>query len=257
MSSNDQCMFCFSLSPFTNKFLTDLCLFDEMINRFEIGNSSMVLDVLQDTNAIIGGLLVIAMLSSFPLVPDNFDIFVPQEGFARVFAHLLQHDYIPQEDQIVTEHDFGSRTNSRVMILSKREFRIHLTETTTRLPILAILDSHSTLVMNYIAWYGIVSFYPRLTTRGRGVIQRTGPRSQAAIEDYRGHGYYLENQSADPTHYCVAEIRSSFDEDVLFISFLVGDPILFDIKREIIWRLKGRCCDSHHCRGFYMNLGLR
>jgi hypothetical protein len=130
---------------------------------------------------------------------------------------------------------------------------------------------HSTPVMNFIAYFGIVSLYGDLTSRGVGWVNRY-PKSADGknlwyhknddtwLEKYKGRGYKLWTGSDIPgatpgghqcgvDEACTTTVRNLFDNGVVvtrFEKFQSADPntLLRSLEPSFVWRLRNRNCKA-------------
>ena len=122
------------------------------------------------TGAMISGSMALAVLFGGEFVPQDLDIYVNNRGMARILIFLTNHGY-----QIVTlqpGHALEKKyPASKIILTLKRDNgeKIDVIGTTNRV-LTTITDFHSTVVMNYISSYSIVSLYPEWTMRKNGLV---------------------------------------------------------------------------------------
>ncbi|KAH6876481.1 hypothetical protein BKA70DRAFT_1128323 [Coprinopsis sp. MPI-PUGE-AT-0042] len=148
---------------------------------------------------------------------------------------------------------------------------VHEITLSTRSALVPIIAFHSTPVMNFVAYFGIVSLYGKLTSRGVGWINRY-PKSadgkdlwyhkndNAWLEKYKKRGYSLWTGSDIPgatpgghrcglDEACMLTVRNLFDDGVVvtkFESYKSEDPItlLKTLEPSLVWRLRNRNCKA-------------
>lgn len=115
-----------------------------------------------------------------------------------------------------------------------------------------IFEFHSTVVMNYIAWYGVVCLYPGLTLKRRGLINHhvLPSRVAACIEKYRSRGFDLQPSlgiwNSTRAHICEEDPncpnsrRHILSPSVFFVTFREGFS-LEDFEDDIEWKLRINC----------------
>ncbi|KAH6883624.1 hypothetical protein BKA70DRAFT_1125865 [Coprinopsis sp. MPI-PUGE-AT-0042] len=141
-----------------------------------------------------------------------------------------------------------------------------------RSALVPIVAFHSTPVMNFIAYFGIVSLYGNLTSRGVGWINRY-PKSADGrhlwyhknddvwLEKYEKRGYTLWTGSDIPgatpgghrcglDEACTLTLRNLFDDGVIvtkFEDYQSEDPItlLKTLEPSFVWQLRNRNCKAH------------
>jgi hypothetical protein len=84
--------------------------------------------------------------------------------------------------------------------------KIDLVATTEQHVVHAVTQFHSTCVMNYIAYYGIVCLYPEWTMRKTAFV-KAELMDEAVIYKYRGRGFAMMKASSEmpehePMHKC-------------------------------------------------------
>ncbi|KAF8180871.1 hypothetical protein BJ912DRAFT_855031, partial [Pholiota molesta] len=119
--------------------------------------------------------------------------------------------------------------------------------------LLPIVHFHSTVVMNYIASYGLVCLYPELTLGRRGVVnhQNIPHRVANSIQKYRERGFDIQTGlnawDATREHECGVDAtcpttpRRLLDGSALFIAFEPGDMGLGHYEDDVRWRLRVDC----------------
>ncbi|KAH6890746.1 hypothetical protein BKA70DRAFT_1234458 [Coprinopsis sp. MPI-PUGE-AT-0042] len=149
---------------------------------------------------------------------------------------------------------------------------INVIVSSTRSALVPIVAFHSTPVMNFIAYFGIVSLYGNLTSRGVGWINRY-PKSADGkhlwyhkkdsiwLEKYQQRGYTLWTGSDIPEvspeghrcgvdEVCTLTVRNLFDNGVVverFQQYQSEDPVtlLRTLEPSFVWRLRNRNCKAN------------
>ncbi|KAH6905913.1 hypothetical protein BKA70DRAFT_1056271, partial [Coprinopsis sp. MPI-PUGE-AT-0042] len=131
----------------------------------------------------------------------------------------------------------------------KQLINVMITNTLSPLP--AIACFHSTVVMSFIAYYGVVSLYPDLVRRQTGWINRADPatrRDVPWIDKYNQRGYHIlgdsrlmEKHECRTSPSCTQTIRNLFDQGVTVAKFreyrYIGDmTLLKSTERVFIWK---------------------
>ena len=162
---------------------------------FHFVDVTSIRSVMAQTGAVISGSAALAMLQPHMNEPSDVDFYVPPRGLAQLLKFVQAHGYelaIPPPGE---EH-YPSRivlklvhpvSASRVDIVVPTE---GVVEEVTRF--------HSTMVMNYITHYGVVSLYPSLTMSRVGVAVKNGREESSCIQKYRDRGYTIVNDSSTP-----------------------------------------------------------
>jgi len=127
---------------------------------------------LATTGAIISGSAALALLHPESFFPNDLDFYVSRGGYASLLSFVQDYGYVVEADDAA--HIAYERDTLLVLKL------VHL-ESGREINIVTVLEGHavngitqfhSTLVMNYIGWYGIVSLYPDWTLAKKGLIVR-------------------------------------------------------------------------------------
>ena len=164
--------------------------------------------VMITTGAVISGSVALAVLLGGEFVAQDLDIYVVAEHMGTVLVFLEEQGYkviIPSPNAKKN----GCPTSTVTLTLKNNAGeKIDLTATTERHIVYTITKFHSTCVMNYVAYYGIVCLYPAWTMCGTALL-RGEPTDQQAIEKYRGRGFAMKTDASEmpgyePNHKCAA-----------------------------------------------------
>jgi hypothetical protein len=171
------------------------------LNHFKL-DWKLMRAVMLTTGAVISGSAALAVLHAGEFVPQDLDIYVTSKNMATVLVFLLEQRYSIQ----IPAHNYDY-TQSTVNVTLKNDAgdKIDLIATTEPHVVHAIAQFHSTCVMNYISYCGIVCMYPGWTMRKKGLVKAS--TKQSVIDKYRGRGFTMEFASEElpgykPTHVC-------------------------------------------------------
>ena len=208
--------------------------------RFHFANVNSVRNTMAQSGAIISGSAALAILRP-QQKPNDIDFYVPPRGLAQLLKFVLVHRYeltvpvpgeggYPQRIVLKLMHPISA---SRIDIIVPTK---NVVEEVTKF--------HSTVVMNYITSYGLVSLYPSWTMSGVGTIAKKGAEASGCIQKYRNRGYTIVNDPSvlpmggDGQFLGPQAKRSTFDDETLFIPFDDVAPKLPTFEaREISWTL--------------------
>ena len=164
----------------------------------------------------------LSVLLGGEFVPHNLDIYVNAKGFSAMLVFLMNHEY--QVEKLQPHHALEKKyPKSKTILTLKRDGeRIDLIGTTEEHVLTAVTQFHSTAVMNYITFYGIVCLYPEWTMR-RNVPCKI-------LDKYRGRGFKMAHTSSELAKYdinhncgkhicCPRTIRNLQDGLNLFVPF--------------------------------------
>jgi len=169
----------------------------QILKRFNI-DWNVMRAVMVTTGAVISGSVALAVLQAGEFVPQDLDIYVTSTNLAVLLIFLNEQGYSLQITTPKTTRNSYSRSTVTLTLKNDGGERIDV--------IHAITQFHSTCVMNYIAYYGIICLYPEWTMRKVGLVTNEAT-DQQAIDKYRGRGFTMVYRSEDlpgyePTHKC-------------------------------------------------------
>jgi len=206
--------------------------FEKLLQPFQFESASSFLDLLLSSGAVISGSAALALALPGMFVPRDLDIYVPSYGAAMVIVYLENHNY--KLDPVYTpgagQYDNGAvvfrmfhlgpgpPAEVNVIIFRETHFVGH------------IAGFHSTIVMNYISWYGLVCLYPEWTQKKKGLIVVDTIISKASFKKYEKRGFTLFRDNRPLTdnmdaHFCTIGSacpeteRCLHDEDCGFVPF--------------------------------------
>ena len=177
--------------------------FKKTLARYQIDWSALRA-IMVATGAVISGSTALAVLLRGEFVPQDLDIYVNAKGFTAVLAFLVNHGYrvVISESRPHYAHK-KKYPNSKYVLTLKSDGegeKIDLIGTTEEHVLATITQFHSTSVMNYIAFYGIVCLYPEWTMRKNGLVARRNV-SYKILDKYRQRGFKIAYTSAELSKY--------------------------------------------------------
>jgi hypothetical protein len=126
---------------------------------------------------------------------------------------------------------------------------VNLIETRSSAPT-AVFMFHSTFVMNYLTWNTLVCAYPKMTVRGRGLLNsdadEQSPRTMSCLIKYilRGFDNMERDEEWDSTHvcnrssYCPRTLRRINDRGTMCATFSDDEGVAPDlVDASVVWRL--------------------
>ena len=194
------------------------------------------------SGAIISGSAALVMFQPQIKKPNNIDFYVPPRGLAQLLKFVLAHGYklavpVPREE--------GYLPNIVLKLVHPVSASLIDIVVSAKNAVEEVTKFHSTVVMNYVTYYGVVSLYPSWTMSGVGTIVGKMDEKNRCIRKYRDCGYTMVN---DPSLLPMGKQgqglelqakRSMFDEETFFIPFDDVAPTslpTFETK-EIEWTL--------------------
>ena len=209
--------------------------------------------IMMATGAVISGSTALAVLFRGDFVPQDLDIYVNDKGLAGIPIFLVNHGYriVTPRPRYALEKKYPG---SKIIVTLKHDDgeKIDVIGTTDRV-LATITDFHSTVVMNYISSYGIVSLYPEWTMRKNGLANgRNIPWK--ILAKYGARGFNMAYTTAELAkydanhvcgeHICCPKLKRYLQDGLsLFIPFDMATDIcmLEDIDERWILREVGEC----------------
>ncbi|KAH9478029.1 hypothetical protein JR316_0010265 [Psilocybe cubensis] len=117
-----------------------------------------------------------------------------------------------------------------------------------------LFQSPSTLQMNFVAWYGAVCLYPELTLQCKGLVQFDEDEDGLFLHKYLERGYTFLPQQNAVGHFCASQPRSLRSPVTMIVGFYNPDQTRLAMRNlDVIWRLRGKCCDSQLRSGLFID----
>jgi len=143
------------------------------------------------TGAIISGSAALALLHPHQFVPNDINFYVLPPGFPAVLKYIEDYGYkIRPYDRALLNYFHQNIVVVRLVHpISHKSVNLmtgldsHVVKFVTRF--------HSTLVMNYLSWFGLVVLYPEWTLNKRSLIVTDTLASQRCVMKYVDCGYAL------------------------------------------------------------------
>ena len=181
----------------------------QILSRFKL-DWKVIKAVMVTTGAVISGSAALAVLLEGEFVAQDLDIYVTGGHLGTVLVFLQEQGYnvtIPSPS--TNKKNYPASTVALALENNTGE-KIDLIATSEPHIVHAITKFHSTCVMNFIAYYGVVSLYPMWTMRKTALV-RAGPINQQAIDKYRGRGFAMVASASDlpgyePNHKCGTQL---------------------------------------------------
>ncbi|KAF6751806.1 hypothetical protein DFP72DRAFT_850321 [Ephemerocybe angulata] len=146
----------------------------QLTERYDLPLYTLLL-VLDRTNSVIGGSLALELVHPTGLIPNNMDLYCPQQEADDLCGFLLSKGYEPVPDTLVFPlivDDVPGRNciqAVRTLYNPVKQSTIHVILSTSSSALPPIFSAHSTFLMNFVSANGIYSCYPSLTERDIGV----------------------------------------------------------------------------------------
>lgn len=234
---------------------------------YELGSAADLRTIMDTTHTVISGSWALYAIFPDAFVPGDLDLYTSgpeKRRFNRLIMFLISRGYsvvsFAEEEYMGADFDLKAADIDHIIKLSKRSStgtHRHINIITSRSPfqIRPIFHFHSTVVMNFIASYGLVCLYPELTLYRRGLINDPTPvpRVVSCVKKYRDRGFdlrprldaWLNTQTQVCGHSldCPSSNRHLLDDSVLFVPFEEGRA-LADFTEDDRWILSVPCHSS-------------
>ena len=234
--------------------------FKEMLAGYKLEWNALR-PIMAATGAVISGSTALAVLLGGEFVPHDLDIYVNTKGFGAMLAFLTNHGY-----QVIPQPHYARKKgyeDSKIVLTLKRNGdsegeKIDLIGTTEVHVLTTITEFHSTMVMNYIASYGIVCLYPEWTMRKNGLVTRRNV-AYKVLNKYRGRGFKIAYTPAELTkhdnnhkcgeHICCPSTKRNLQDGLsLFIPFDDRATDIRDVEDKETTELQWMIGGARDCR---------
>ncbi|KAJ3574075.1 hypothetical protein NP233_g2001 [Leucocoprinus birnbaumii] len=199
-----------------------------------------LLDVMEETGAVISGSLVLRLISDKAFTPNDIDLYVSRAGCNVLLEFLVGEEYFEVGCREVYAPEYGGHFIKHVYRLERKDDngtkKMNVVVTNSRSPLMAVFDFDNSLVFNIITGRTLISAYARLTMKGIGAFAQIPPAPQTSrVQKYIGRGFrFLDNPVGGTT-------KASEDE----LRFLYSARSLNDrLSLSLTFRPKGRDRDS-------------
>ncbi|KAJ7205107.1 hypothetical protein C8J57DRAFT_1100416 [Mycena rebaudengoi] len=221
---------------------------------------------MERTKSVIGGSVPFHIIVNDSFTPSNLDLYAPASQEEKLlnllrdeagFSLIDSNDAGMKSVRLKATHRLQKGSSIIIVRISRGENAV-----------VPIIYSSSTALMNFITAQGIVCTYPRLTLKGRALLNfgkiPDSRRMELVLLKYRARGVWHGTRTDIPKDYqhkcfqspiCASTIRTIHDTGCLIIRFpyqpgISGDPIrnvVFYDRHTVIWSL-GRCLAGHQDR---------
>ena len=227
--------------------------FEKLVNSFHFRSVTDLQAQMATSGAIISGSAALAMLHPDRFAPNDLDFYVSRGGYTSLLAFVHDYGYAVEADGA----DCLAYERDTLVVLKL----VH-TEMGQEINIITVLDGHvvngitqfhSTLVMNYIGWYGVVSLYPDWTMARKGLIVRETAKTKECFEKYKQRGFDIVSSNTllgddEIDHWCAEgpdcpkTERHLLDKHCAFLPFkgMEGNLDYFETV-STSWSLNVKC----------------
>lgn len=230
-----------------------------IVGRFLLGSVEGLRAIMRASNCVVSGSYALHAFFYNGFQLGDLDFYVPSSSSAPLLQFVQSRGY----RCVGTTADYPTHASCIDKVdhfrLPGADLKIDVVYSRMASPIQVIPHFHSTIVMNYLAWYRAVSLYPRLTLDKWGIINGA---MQVPIKKYRkrefsllcslpGKGAYGCHECRRCTE-CPSTIRSIHDDGVLFVPLPGAPTSLAANATNLVWRLNNNTC-MDDSSGFSVN----
>ena len=183
------------------------CDFAKLIFPFHFTSVFSMRLMMVHTGAVLSGSAALALLHGNKFEPNDLDFYVTAFGFSGILEFVLNHGYKIEPN--VFSNQYSANPHLIVVKLAHpvSQKTINIMTCLESHVIGMITAFHSTLVMNFVSWYGLVSLYPDWTLRSVGLIINDTPSTRVCFQKYSERGFVLYQNICDlapftPQHRC-------------------------------------------------------
>jgi hypothetical protein len=203
------------------------------------------------TGAVISGSAALAMIHLHQFTPNDIDFYVLPFDFADVLKYIENHGYeIVLYDPSILNYFHQNIVVIRLVHPISRK-SVNITTSLDNHVVKLITRFHSTLVMNYISWFGLVILYPEWTLQKQSLVIHDTPNTRACVRKYINRGYTCHHNNFELTRplqthicrrdpYCPRTTRSLHDDCCLVAPFEADFEFKTD-QRNMTWTLPILC----------------
>ena len=175
-----------------------------ILNSFGFKEPRELLDVMRETNTYISGSVALLALHPNTFIPNDIDFYVSSDSGQRFvdYINILGFSEIPPLLSRYTNESVGKSLKFRHISISHN---VNIIFSSTSCALQPLVEFHSTLIMNFIAWYGIVCLYPAMTMKKMAFANVVDSDSWRPFEKYRTRGFEIKQdflQIQREAHYC-------------------------------------------------------
>lgn len=226
---------------------------EAVAKRFNFQDFNMLRLILKASGAIISGSAALSVLHDNSFEPDDIDFYVLPKGFPILMTYLTETGYRlstavpdPSEDY----PDYGNFIAGMVLTLyhTLDMKKVNVIVSSDDHLVSTVACFHSTIVMNYIAWFGVVSMYNSWTLRAMGLKVSQGEKATACFGKYETRGFTLtEVPPVDADHVCATAHnclnprRYLDDEDCKIYPFDNLPAQATRFQTNVTWKLPFAC----------------
>jgi len=223
--------------------------------------------IMESTGCVVSGSYALLALHPGAFKPEDLDLYVPSDGFDTLVGYLQQNGYTLDASPTDYQYLSPSILNVRRLVRRDTHTAIDVVSIQGHDPLKAVVEFHSTLLMNAITSSGAICLYASLTLRRLGIINyglsTTAPGGIIVFDKYCLRGFTLEESMhrlddytipsghrcrVDPS--CPSTVRTVYDSGSLFIALDGFDEHLPSHRPTLVWKLANDSCCPGETDGF-------
>jgi len=242
----------------------------DIVDRYGLPSVLSLRLAMENTGCVISGSY--ALLAIFPgtFEPNDVDFYVPSSNRDIFIGYLQQNGYALPAYPTDYQDTSPSVVGVHRLIRGNSPRTIDVVSVRGPDPLRAVVEFHSTLLMNAILSSGVVCLYASLTLRNVGLInyglaRMPGVHGVGIFDKYRLRGFSLEERLEDlddslpeDSHRCRVDpscpstVRTIHDVGVLFIVLDYVNDHFSTHRPTLVWRLANNSCCPAETNGFSM-----
>ena len=203
---------------------------------------------------------------------NDIDFYVKPQGFPKLLEYIIDHGYEvsislnkPRSHSSLTgcsvplnTRSYTSSTHIGIILdmhhRSSKLKKINIIVSLDSHIVTTITNFHSTVVMNFVAWYRLVCLYPHWTMKNVGLVNREYINYQI-FDKYQKRGFTLcasvklidgNRHRCYRNPYCPMKLRTLNDDTQLFLPFNNVHLSFNELEPNIPWMLNTACVSEVH-----------
>jgi len=164
---------------------------NNIAQKFGLSSIHVLRSFMYDNEIIISGSNALLAFHVGLFQPRDLDLYAPIAMESTIGAFLEERGHLRVYGPVQPESSYETENTSAIIRIDKYAKHRELIDVvyTRGNPIQVVTNFHSTLVMNYIAWYGAVSLYPALTLARKAIMNTSNARANECYQKYESKGF--------------------------------------------------------------------
>lgn len=229
----------------------------KILHEFALLDVNMVRLIMVYSGAVISGSVALSVIHPNLFQPNNIDFIVLPKGASMLLSFFIEQGF--RLDSSFNSINGNSTpyysTTARVV------FRLHHINSAKSVNIVIPMDNHvvsaittfhSTVVMNLVTWYGVVTFYAPWTKKEKGLVVRQDGK---CIDKYKRRGFnlfrpgeHIVSHDCSISKDCVKHRRFLYNEDCNLITFDDLPCRIEEYESNVTWALNLPCSSNANAK---------